>query len=91
MSDIEIFKNMPNDDEFIEWIDENPNGFVLNIHLRRGPSNIHKSHPRIHFANCSQLNKKKSRGAVQLETISKFAQTQLKNLNNGAGSNTKRD
>ena len=58
MSDIEIFKNMPNDDEFIEWIDENPNGFVLNIHLRRGPSNIHKSHPRIHFANCSQLNKK---------------------------------
>ena len=58
MSDIVIFKNMPNDDEFIEWIDENPNGFVLNIHRRQDPSNIHESHPRIHFANCSQLNKK---------------------------------
>ena len=58
MSDIVIFKNMPNDDEFIEWIDENPKGFVLNIHRRQDPSNIHESHPRIHFANCSQLNKK---------------------------------
>ena len=58
MSDIVIFKNMPNDDEFIEWIDENPKGFVLNIHRRQEPSNIHESHPRIHFANCSQLNKK---------------------------------
>ena len=58
MSDIVIFKNMPNDNEFIEWIDENPKGFVLNIHRRQDPSNIHESHPRIHFANCSQLNKK---------------------------------
>ena len=31
MSDIVIFKNMPNDDEFIEWIENNQNGFVLNI------------------------------------------------------------
>ena len=58
MSNIVIFKNMPNDNEFIEWIDENPKGFVLNIHRRQDPSNIHESHPRIHFANCSQLNKK---------------------------------
>ena len=55
MSDIKIFKDMPDDDDYIKWIDENPNGFVLNIHRRKNPSNIHKSHPRIHFANCRQL------------------------------------
>ena len=55
MSDIVIFKNMPNDDDYNKWIEENSNGFVLNIHLRRDPSNIHESHPRIHFANCRQL------------------------------------
>ena len=58
MSDIEIFENMPNDDEFIEWIDENPNGFILNILRPKIPSNISKEHPKIHFANCNQLNKK---------------------------------
>ena len=56
MSDIKIFKDMPDDDDYIKWIDENPNGFVLNIHRRKNPSNIHKSHPRIHFANCHHLN-----------------------------------
>ena len=61
MSDIVIFKNMPNDDEFIEWIDENPKGFVLNIHRRQDPSNIHESHPRIHFANCFQLKNQKNK------------------------------
>ena len=55
MSDIKIFENMPNDDDYNKWIEENSNGFVLNIHLRRDPSNIHESHPRIHFANCRQL------------------------------------
>ena len=29
MSDIKIFKDMPDDDDYIKWIDENPNGFVL--------------------------------------------------------------
>ncbi len=57
MSDIVIFKNMPNDDEFIEWIDENPNGFILNILRPKIPSNISKEHPKIHFANCSGLKK----------------------------------
>lgn len=57
MSDIEIFENMPNDDEFIEWIDENPNGFILNILRPKIPSNISKEHPKIHFANCSGLKK----------------------------------
>ena len=63
MSDIEIFKNMPNDDEYIKWIEENSNGFVLNIHLRQDPSNIHESHPRIHFANCRQLKNKNKPGS----------------------------
>ena len=57
MSDIEIFENMPNDDEFIGWIDENPNGFILNILRPKIPSNISKEHPKIHFANCSGLKK----------------------------------
>ena len=57
MSDPVIFKNRPNDDEFIEWIDENPNGFVLNILRPKTPSNISKEHPKIHFANCSGLKK----------------------------------
>ncbi len=61
MSDIVIFKNMPNDDEFIEWIDENPNGFVLNIDQTKDPSKIWKDYPKIHFANCSQLNKRPGR------------------------------
>ena len=61
MSDIVIFKNMPNDDEFIEWIDENPNGFVLNIDQTKDPSKIWKDYPKIHFANCSQLNKRLGR------------------------------
>lgn len=57
MSDIEIFENMPNDDEFIGWIDKNPNGFILNILRPKIPSNISKEHPKIHFANCSGLKK----------------------------------
>ena len=57
MSDIVIFKNMPNDDDYIKWIDENPNGFVLNIDQTKDPSKIWKDYPKIHFANCSQLNK----------------------------------
>lgn len=61
MSDIVIFKNMPNDDEFIGWIDENPNGFVLNIDQTKDPSKIWKDYPKIHFANCSQLNKRPGR------------------------------
>ena len=61
MSDIVIFKNMPNDDEFIEWIDENPNGFILNILRPKIPSKIYKDFPKIHFANCSQLNKRPGR------------------------------
>ena len=58
MSDIEIFENMPNDNEFIEWIKKNSNGFVLNIERRKDPSKIYKGHPKIHFANCCDLNKK---------------------------------
>lgn len=58
MSDIVIFKNRPNDDEFIEWIEENSNGFVLNIDQTKDPSKIYKDFPKIHFANCSQLNKR---------------------------------
>ena len=61
MSDIVIFKNRPNDDEFIEWIEENSNGFVLNIDQTKDPSKIYKDFPKIHFANCSQLNKRPGR------------------------------
>ena len=61
MSDIEIFKNMPNDDDYIKWIDENPNGFVLNIDQTKDPSKIYKDYPKIHFANCGQLNKRPGR------------------------------
>lgn len=88
MSDIVIFKNMPNDDDYNKWIEENPNGFVLNIDQTKDPSKIYKDYPKIHFANCGQLNK---RPGAQLKNISKFAQTQSKNLNNGAGSNIKKD
>lgn len=61
MSDIEIFKNMPNDDEYIKWIKENSNGFVLNIDQTKDPSKIYKDYPKIHFANCGQLNKRPGR------------------------------
>ena len=61
MSDIVIFKNMPNDDDYIKWIDENPNGFVLNIDQTKDPSKIWKDYPKIHFANCNQLNKRPGR------------------------------
>ena len=61
MSDIVIFKNMPNDDDYIKWIDENSNGFVLNIDQTKNPSKIYKDYPKIHFANCGQLNKKPGR------------------------------
>ena len=61
MSDIVIFKNMPNDDNYIKWIDENPNGFVLNIDQTKDPSKIYKDYPKIHFANCGQLNKRPGR------------------------------
>lgn len=61
MSDPVIFKNRPNDDEFIEWIEENSNGFVLNIDQTKDPSKIYKDFPKIHFANCSQLNKRPGR------------------------------
>ena len=57
MSDIVIFKNMPNDDDYNKWIEENSNGFVLNIDQTKDPSKIRKDYPKIHFANCSQLNK----------------------------------
>ena len=61
MSDIVIFKNMPNDDEYIKWIKENSNGFVLNIDQTKDPSKIYKDYPKIHFANCGQLNKRPGR------------------------------
>ena len=61
MSNIVIFKNMPNDDDYIKWIDENPNGFVLNIDQTKDPSKIWKDYPKIHFANCNQLNKRLGR------------------------------
>ena len=61
MSDIEIFENMPNDDKYIKWIEENSNGFVLNIDQTKDPSKIYKDFPKIHFANCSQLNKSPGR------------------------------
>ena len=61
MSDIVIFKNMPNDDEYNKWIKENSNGFVLNIDQTKDPSKIWKDYPKIHFANCNQLNKRSGR------------------------------
>ena len=61
MSDIVIFKNMPNDDDYNKWIKENSNGFVLNIDQTKDPSKIWKDYPKIHFANCNQLNKRPGR------------------------------
>ena len=61
MSGKVIFKNKPNDDEYIKWIEENSNGFVLNIDQTKDPSKIYKDYPKIHFANCSQLNKRPGR------------------------------
>ena len=61
MSDIVIFKNMPNDDDYNKWIKENSNGFVLNIDQTKDPSKIYKDYPKIHFANCGQLNKRPGR------------------------------
>ena len=61
MSDIVIFKNMPNDDDYNKWIEKNSNGFVLNIDQTKDPSKIDKDYPKIHFANCGQLNKKPGR------------------------------
>ena len=61
MSDIVIFKNMPNDNDYNKWIKENSNGFVLNIDQTKDPSKIYKDYPKIHFANCGQLNKRPGR------------------------------
>ena len=61
MSGKVIFKNKPNDDEYIKWIEENSNGFVLNIDQTKDPSKIYKDYPKIHFAKCSQLNKRPGR------------------------------
>ena len=61
MSGKVIFKNKPNDDEYIKWIEENSNGFVLNIDQTKDPSKIYKDYPKIHFANCGQLNKRSGR------------------------------
>ena len=61
MSDIVIFKNMPNDDDYNKWIEENSNGFVLNIDQTKDPSKIYKDYPKINFANCGQLNKRPGR------------------------------
>ena len=61
MSGKVIFKNKPNDDEYIKWIEENSNGFVLNIDQTKDPSKIYKDYPKIHFANCGQLNKRPGR------------------------------
>ena len=61
MSDIVIFKNMSNDDDYNKWIEENPNGFVLNIDQTKDPSKIYRDYPIIHFANCGQLNKRPGR------------------------------
>ena len=61
MSDIVIFKNMLNDDDYNKWIEENSNGFVLNIDQTKDPSKIYKDYPKIHFANCGQLNKRPGR------------------------------
>ena len=43
MSDIVIFKNMPNDDDYNKWIEENPNGFVLNIDQTKDPVHVGRS------------------------------------------------
>ena len=61
MSDIVIFKNMPNDNDYNKWIKENSNGFVLNIDQTKDPSKIYKDYPKIHFANCGQRNKRPGR------------------------------
>lgn len=61
MSGKVIFKNKPNNDEYIKWIEENSNGFVLNIDQTKDPSKIYKDYPKIHFANCGQLNKRPGR------------------------------
>ena len=61
MSDPVIFKNRPNDDDYNKWIEENPNGFVLNIDQTKDPSKIYKDYPKRHFANCGQLNKRPGR------------------------------
>ena len=61
MSDKVIFKNKPNDDEYIKWIEENSNGFVLNIDQTKDPSKMYKDYPKIHFGNCGQLNKRPGR------------------------------
>ena len=61
MSGKVIFKNKPNDDKYIKWIEENSNGFVLNIDQTKDPSKIYKDYPKIHFANCGQLNKRPGR------------------------------
>lgn len=52
---------MPNDDDYNKWIEENSNGFVLNIDQTKDPSKIYKDYPKIHFANCGQLNKRPGR------------------------------
>jgi len=57
----QYFFTLPPDDDYIKWIDENPNGFVLNIDQTKDPSKIYKDYPKIHFANCGQLNKRPGR------------------------------
>ena len=87
MSDRKIFKDMPDDGAYIDWLKNNKNGFVLNID-KGGTQSIY---PKLHKASCSSFPIEKKRqkiGQQKLQTISKFAQTQSKNLKNGAWMNT---
>ena len=51
MSDIKIFKDMPDDGAYIDWLKNNKNGFVLNID-KGGTQSIY---PKLHKASCSSF------------------------------------
>ncbi|MFC2540026.1 hypothetical protein [Neisseria sicca] len=87
MSDIVIFKNMPNDAAFIEWIENNQNGFVLNINKGK----TKPIYPMLHKASsgCGSFptEKKTKIGQQKVQIILKFVPTPERDSENGVGMN----
>jgi hypothetical protein len=41
-----------NDNEYFEWLDQNPEGFVLNVDRRR----TSRQYPKLHRSSCKRIN-----------------------------------
>lgn len=88
MSDIKIFKDMPDDGAYIDWLKNNKNGFVLNID-KGGTQSIY---PMLHKAsggcNSFPTERKDKIGRQTMQIILKFVPTPVRNSVSGVGVNT---